>query len=647
MEHYLTQAEFMRNYNDSHREQFNPKFFIRDNQEMMDCVKKIIKSCERDKYFTLKVVEMREVYDYEEIYNILREYTDSKQRNKNKNKGKKKLDNIYDYINIRDSDIMLLVVKYFIRHNGTEKQEVPKEDGTPGKVAIDVKDPYTILTVLIALPRFSKKYYFRLNGNYYTSTFQIVDGSTYNNANTNTNSKKMDCITFKTLFMPVRIYKMYKDMTDIITNKTVRNTLYTSNIFNYFVHCMYYILANFGLYETYNFLDIHCIYMYYEPPSSIFSVNSEWYCFQKHNIYICVSKNCCQYDPMVQSLVATIYEAIQKDTQLDDLYNIRFWIMTLGLAFKGTSNPIDRGLFVLDSVDGIYDIITKEQLHLPEELKQNIYQILRWIMREFLHLRNKDNVDVTLKRVRIAEYAAHIYATQLSKGLHRVSYAGKRVTLNSVIKAVRTDPMFVISKIINMSNLVSYVDLVNDNDAMLALKYTYKGISGLGENGTSIQGNYRYVDVSHVGILDLDTSSVSDPGMSGIICPMAELHGNSFTEYEEPNYWYQDYYPYHQEWHNRYPGELKKPVYFDPDFKSEEDEEEEGSQYNKLRREVVKSSLQIDEIHCPVFGLLDNSVIYSNAEKLIEEEKNKPNIQQIPVLFTVRKDDDNNGSTIL
>ena len=80
----MTQSQFMRLYNDSHREQFNPIFFERKNSEIMDCVKKIILSCERDKYFTLKVLDMREIYDYEEIINLLRDYED-KNRKKSSN----------------------------------------------------------------------------------------------------------------------------------------------------------------------------------------------------------------------------------------------------------------------------------------------------------------------------------------------------------------------------------------------------------------------------------------------------------------------------------------------------------------------------------------------------------------------------------
>jgi hypothetical protein len=91
--------------------------------------------------------------------------------------------------------------------------------------------------------------------------------------------------------------------------------------------------------------------------------------------------------------------------------------------------------------------------------------------------------------------------------------------------------------------LVDYVDLVNDNYAELALSYTYKGISGLGDqgSGSAVPLIYRSVHPSHLGKVDLDSSSASDPGLSGIICPMAKIYGDSFSDYQEPNGWKQFY----------------------------------------------------------------------------------------------------------
>ena len=611
MDNMITQAQFMRLYNETHRENFNEELFQRNNQDIINCMKQIILSGERDKYFTLKVLSIKEYYNYEEIINILKDHLD---KNRKKNS---KLENPYDYISINDSDYMLLEVKWFMRHNGEEIINIKGVDEL-------VSNPWDIMTVYIILPRFTRKYYLRLNGNYYSDIFQIVDGSTYNNTTNGAKSKKVPCNTFKTMFTPIKIYRLFYDMVDVASNTPVRHTLYTAVInivFNNSVNCMYYILANFGLQYAMDFLDIHCVRILTEP-----ILNDDWYNFEKNGIYISYPKYCGQ-DPMVQAFAATIYNAIDNSTVIDDLFNIRYWIRLLGRCFRNDS--IEKGLFILDALDGTYDLITKEQLHLPENAKFDIYQILRWLMREFNYIRKKNNVDVTLKRYRIGEPIAAVYARKLIMGLSRLADMGKKVTLASIKRHLYTHPMYVINNIINMSNLISYRDLVNDLDSTQAIKYTYKGISGLGENKTEIQQTYRYVDPSHAGILDLDSSTTSDPGMSGTICPLTKIYpGNSFSDYQEPNFWEEKYKRYQEEFFMaNFPDKLPVITFH---------KQPETDMYN-LRKQVVKENLEIDKPICPIRNVVDPTYDYSIAGSRLRQEKAET--EQVQSLFKIREDD--------
>ena len=613
--HLVSQAEFIRKFNESHRETFNPQLIQRDDRIGIEAIKKIAYSCERDRYYTLKVMETREIWDYEEIYNTLREYEEKRK------KADSKEDNPYDFINIKDSDFMLLIIKYFIRHNGTERQErISVENGVKKKEQIIVTNPWQILEVIIAIPIFRRKYYYRLNGNFYSASYQIVDGSTYNNVNIGGGTKKADCNSFKTMFAPVRAFRMYKNLTDFYSKNQVRNIYYTSIIFDTHLNMMNYILANYGLYGAFDFLDIRCIRIMSEPV-----VDDNWFNFCKNDIYISYPKECMN-DPMVQSLAVTIFEAIDSHTVIDQLFDIRFWLQLLGKCYRNAS--VDKGLFVLDSIDGIYDIITHETLRLPEEYKMDIYQIFRWLMREFMYIKNKDNVDITLKRIRTpGDYIAHIYATKMSTGLRRASEMGKRVTLHSVIKNIRTEPMYLINQIINMDNLVDYRDLVNDNDGNMVTKSTYKGISGLGENGASVQQLYKHVDATHAGIMDLDASTESDPGMTGIICPMAQLYDNNyFSDYQEPNYWEEKFKPMQTDFFKKDKPNLRTPIHIPNDV---------PPSYLGLRETVIKESLDLDTPICPLYSL-DGSMEYtmyaSQLRKEAEQNEKKKS------LFTIVED---------
>jgi hypothetical protein len=174
-----------------------------------------------------------------------------------------------------------------------------------------------------------------------------------------------------------------------------------------------------------------------------------------------------------------------------------------------------------------------------------------------------------------------------------------------------------------MSNLVAYRDMVNDNDATVALKYTYKGISGLGEDGASVQPIYRYVDPSHIGILDLDASSGSDPGMSGMICPMTKIYDHSFSEYEEPNTWKDSYNPLVEEYKN---GKAQ-PIEFEREI--------EKFNFNKLRDQIVQEELELNKIICPVENIYDPNILYTCSSAQIEKQ-----VEQPKSLFTIRKDNE-------
>ena len=603
----MNQAEFMRQFNEAHREEFEPALFQRDNEDLVHAIEQIVRSCERDKYFTLKLLSFNVIYNYEEIYNTLREHEESR-RKKNS-----KVENSYDFIQIKDTDMILVKMEWLCRHNGIERQEI---DGK----TVEVVNPEEIMEVLIALPRFTRGYYFRLSGNYYTTTFQIVDGSTYNNSTAR--QSKVDTVTMKTMFGPIRIFRSFNNMVDVRTKEEIKVIEYNSIIFNNVVNAMYYLLAHFGMYGLSTFLDIDCVFV-----DTKLNMNPEFLCFQKHGIYISCPRICFQ-DPMVQSFVATIYDAIQKDTNINDLFNIRFWLTNLGRAFK--NQTIDKGLFVLDSVDGIYDNITKRDLHLDLEDKDNIYTIIRWLLREFSQLRVKENVDVRTKRIRIADYVAAVYATRLNKSMYRISDMGRKITLKKVMQAMYTHPLYLINNISSMSNLVAYREMVNDNDATVALKYTYKGISGLGEDGASVQPIYRYVDPSHVGILDLDASSGSDPGMSGMICPMTKLHNHSFSDYKEPSSWKQEYQPLKDEYKK---GKVS-PVVFD--------RPQEQFEYMKLRDQIIREELELNRIVCPIENIHDPNILYTCSAQQINKDK----MNRAKSIFTIISDEDDDDDSI-
>lgn len=600
----LTQEEFMYNFNNKYREKFNPKLFERNNEDAIEGIYDVVKSCERDKYFTLKLLSFDVIYDYEEIFNVLRQHEENRKRKNSK------VENLYDYINIRDTDMILIRMKILLRHNGVERQEI---DGK----TVEVVNPEEVMEQLVALPRFVRKYYYRLSGCYYTSTFQIVDGSTYNNATAS--QSRVDTNTMKTNFQPIRLFRTVKELVDVRTNEIVKVIDYNANVFSYSTNALYYLFANLGYYGVCDFLDIHHVSVSLEP-----CLFEDHVCFNKHNIYISCPKILFQ-DHMVQAFISCLYNAISKDTMPNTLFDIRFWLKLLGFSFKNAS--IDKGLFVLDSVDGIYDNITKKKLHLSEEDKNNIYSIFRWMLREFSQIRMKENTDVRTKRVRISEYISQLYATKLNRGMYSVTDMGRRVTLAKLIQRLYIQPMYIINNLTSaaMNNLIEYREMVNDLDSTIALKFTYKGISGLGEDGSSIQPIYRYIDPSYIGILDLDSSPTSDPGMSGMICPMTKLYDYSFSKYEEPNTWRQNWEKTKEKYYKTQDPKETPITFTTPP---------PPPSYNGLRERIVQEELDFNRIECPVENIYDPNIVYTCSGAVINKQINEENDNR-KNLFTI------------
>ena len=134
----ITQAELINRYTKTNRPRFNPDLFNRTDDDIINVLKQVILSSQRNSYAIIHVKAFTVIEDYDTVREILREDEERRQKNN------KKL-NVYNYIDLKDSDIKLLQVDYYISAQGEAEN----------------------LTVYIAIPRIVNKYYFRIGGNDY------------------------------------------------------------------------------------------------------------------------------------------------------------------------------------------------------------------------------------------------------------------------------------------------------------------------------------------------------------------------------------------------------------------------------------------------------------------------------------------------
>ena len=523
----MNQKEYIAQYIKTHRAPFNPFYFKRDEDEIINELMNVIYSCERDnQYFTIKVHNFRVVDDYDEINKTLYDYYENLTKNKTK---AKKRDNAYGFINLNESCIRLLIVTYYLKDRNTEDY----------------------LDVIIAVPKIVDKFYFKINGIMRSTLFQIVDGSTYNNG---TSNAKVPSITLKIIFMATRVTRYYLTATTT-AGDTIKMTHYASRIFNKTVSAAKYIFAKFGYYGGLSFFGLEgAIFVTREDPKS-----DNLYTFpaSDNSFYVSSPKILFDKNILLQSVVATLLNSLVPGINFEEFFTRDYWARSLGGDFSGggaermigiydpedeiTADTLEKGNSILDSFENIYDISTRNSIKLPMSEKETTYHVLRWIMREFNALRLKDNLNITCKKIRFAEYIASLYAFKIAKGIYRISDMAKKASILSIRKAIRTDPNFLLNAI-TKSKMVSYRNMVSDMDAMQALKFTYKGISGLGESSNnSIPDIYRSIHPSHIGKVDLDASSDGNPGITGTICPYAPVYDGFFDNYQEPNTWEQEF----------------------------------------------------------------------------------------------------------
>ena len=382
----MNQSELISQFNDKYREKFNPYFFERNEDAIIDKLMNVVLSSQRDKTYTIQVKHWEVVTDYPTIHKYLKKYEDA-------SPNKRRKDNKYDFINMKDSDINLLVIDYYLK----------------------IRDEEDTIRVFIMVPKIVNRYYMRINGNLYSTIYQLVDASTYNNRTSNS-IKKNQVVTFKSIFMPIIISSRKVTLTTI-HGEVLDCTNYTATIFSKTIPAFKYILGAKGLTETMNFFNIGGVFFFDEVPKDY--DNENYYIFNAKKLFIVVSKAFMEND-VVQSFIYALFHSIVRSANLVNIYTQNFWYESLSKEFIQNAF-IEKGISVLDSLEHIYDISTKESLHLPPEDKEDIYCILKWMITNFNKLYMKDNLDVSIKRIRFEDYIAALYATKLSPGIYRIS----------------------------------------------------------------------------------------------------------------------------------------------------------------------------------------------------------------------------------
>jgi len=513
----MNQQTFIHNYIEDTTPKFNQDLFTRDVKKIIKGIEDIIFSIERDiGNTTIKVMKFEHISDYNEIWQTLHDYEEIQVARRRKSSNTKSLqENRYDYIDLNESEIELLKVYYYIR--GPHKND----DGS-----VVIKDE--IFTVLIDIPSVINKFYYKFNGSLYSCMNQVVDASTYN---TSTSSNNKHYISLKTSFQNVRIFRNVHPITTV-DGESVYCVTYVNNTFNKYIPIIQFILAKYGLYGMLQFMGLYGnIISFSRVPGEKVYVDEYEFKAKKAEIYYHVPKDMFNKFHVIQHIIYVLITVPVKNTNFENIFETKWWTYMLGDLFNSSMDPYEKGMNILFSADFIYDLPTKNDIHLPEEYKHDIFCIFRWILWEYNNLRLKDNLNIRTKKIKSEEYMRNKYCAKLRANMYRLSDMSKDVTIEGIKKCLDIPHDYIIKELSKKDPLIQFRSIVSDLDSYLPAKFTYKGDAGI----QTISKQYKLIHPTNLGILDPDSSSPSDPGATGMIVPMVKLYeGNYFSDFQEP-----------------------------------------------------------------------------------------------------------------
>ncbi|MGL5750976.1 MAG: hypothetical protein ACRCXT_10645, partial [Paraclostridium sp.] len=378
--------------------------------------------------------------------------------------------------------------------------------------AIEFDGNYEEEVIELLLPKPYRKYYYLINGKKLYPIYQIVENSTYNKTNS---------VVMKTLRTPMQLTNKVCEMVDVFGEfySFRTHTIFLSRL----VNPILYYLAKMGLVET---LDYLCVSRYIrivgEGQYQDKIDSGELIAFKISNkLFMLVDREEILENQYLQACATMLYNEFTSRTGESSL-DKEYWVKKLGAVFTATpASQLAKGYSVLSSFEISLDGVTEETLKLDDIHKSDTYALVRWMMMNFDELMLKDNLDINNKRVRIAEYLAAEIATKVSANLYRLLSENK-ISMKLLKGVLNINPMMMIFRI-QTSPLLRYDNSVNDMTVWNALKYTFKGISAMGGSSGRISQEYRRIHPSHIGKLDINSSSNTDPGLTGTLCPMADM----------------------------------------------------------------------------------------------------------------------------
>lgn len=377
------------------------------------------------------------------------------------------------------------------------------------------------IKMIVPIPD-DKGYYF-INGKRYISIYQLSESSTY---------VKKSSVIQKSL-MPIEIRRSIGEFKDV--EKNIYNMYYYEvKSFNKFRNIFYLFFSKMGFIKTLEYFGVSKyirlgpVEKHTDPDFAYFRPRSD--------VSIRIHKNLLNNE-YIRSIMGTILNAITSRMDIDSIMSKDHWIQKLGSS--NGSNKSDKNFHYVLGVrqlmlsNRMLDEATKSVLRFDDSNKTDAYAIIRCIVQNFKEFKSKDNLNILNKRLRCNEYIASLLNAGISEKIKQFINKTTK-TPADVIKKYKDLLNYRGTELIakaHASGLIRTDDIVNDLDFFQKLKITTKGPNSLGsKDSRTVSVAYRSLHPSHIGKLDLNVCSASEPGLTNILVPMVETDGLYFSD---------------------------------------------------------------------------------------------------------------------
>ncbi len=422
----------------------------------------------------------------------------------------------------------------FMHNRNTQEVNISRLILITMKFKISSENKSEIVEVPLFFPKLVDNYYFILNGSNYFPIFQLVDKDTYV-----IGSGQKRSLALKTLRMPVIIFpetfeiKLFnKNNEEIFLRKNIQYL----KIFNKKINFLYYYLGKFNLQETIKYFELENYISITKEIKEIPFENYYYFIFEGHTVIalnIDLLNEKMSIDSYKYSWIFDFFVSLYNlfDTEkprFTSIFSHEYWLKKLGSLFtKNINNQKEKAESILISFERILDSNTANILEIPKEEK-NMYGTIKWMIKDFYNLIEKDNMNLKNKRIRLTEYILNPLLMKISQVSYRLLNKKGNISFNDLKSVINIKINTIIKKIL-VSELLRYDNAVNGFDLFTsALRITLKGPQSITSNKSEVPAKYRNIDLSYIGNISLVYSSTNDPGMTRTLTPFAQIKNYLF-----------------------------------------------------------------------------------------------------------------------